>query len=143
MLRFWLARGTPGTANDFLAAFLPSAPTGSPLHALPLYVYVDRYQRAERKGTAQLQWTKDEGVRAAVLRAYEHWSAASGGQGRWPVADESHLAHALWASRLPVQAAEVFTAMAPFVSSHPWVSVGDRPDDLFRQALAQSFAATR
>ncbi len=143
MLRVWLARGSSGTASEFLAAFLPGAPAGSPLHALPLYVFVDRYRRAPLRNAAELLWTKDERVRAAVLRAYENWRVAPGEQGRWPVVDESHLAHALWAARRPVDAAEVFAVMSPFVSSQPWVSVGDRPDDLFRQALAQSCAAGR
>ncbi|MER7668150.1 hypothetical protein ABTY61_06750 [Kitasatospora sp. NPDC096128] len=139
MLRVWLARGSSGTATEFLAAFLPGAPAGAPLHALPLYAFVDQYRRT----ADQLLWTKNERIRAAVLRAYQNWRAAPGEQGRWPVLDESHLAHALWAARRPADAAEVFAAMAPFVSSQPWVSVGDRPDELFRQALAQSCAASR
>ncbi|MFJ9841762.1 hypothetical protein ACIRYZ_15075 [Kitasatospora sp. NPDC101155] len=145
LLRFWLAQGDGGSASDFLAAFLPGAPTGSPLHALPLYLYVDLYRRAERrdKERARLRWTKNEQVRATVLRAYENWRAAPGEQGRWPLVDESHLAHALWATRCRAQAAEVFASMAPFISSQPWVSVGDRPDAVLREALAQSMAATR
>ncbi len=54
--------------------------------------------------------------------------------------DESHLAHALWASRQRPEAAEVFSAMAPFISLQPWQSLADRPGDLLRQAMAQSYA---
>ncbi|MFJ1706864.1 hypothetical protein [Kitasatospora sp. NPDC088346] len=143
MLRFWLARGESGAATEFLTTYLPHAPAGSPLHVLPLYLHVDRYRRTERKERAALQWTNDEGVRSTVLRAYEHWQASQADVGRWPVVDESHLAHALWATRHPQQAAEVFAALNPFVSSQPWVSLSDRPSDLIRQALAQSFAAAR
>ncbi len=78
-----------------------------------------------------------------MLRAYEHWQMRPSSVGRWPVGDESHLAHGLWATRQPRQAAEVFAALDPFTSSQPWMSLSDRPDDLIRQALAQSFAATR
>ncbi|WP_405361806.1 hypothetical protein OG535_28790 [Kitasatospora sp. NBC_00085] len=143
MLRFWLARGEGGAATSFLATYLPGAPTGSPLHALPLHLYVERYHRAERKEAVQLQWTDEETVRATVLRAYEHWQAAPGEKGRWPVVDENHLAHALWATRQRQQAAEVFAALTPFVSSQPWVSLTDRPNELLRQAMVQSFAASR
>ncbi|MFJ2864969.1 hypothetical protein [Kitasatospora sp. NPDC087314] len=140
MLRFWLARGESGPAASFLATYLPGAPDGSALHALPLYLYVDRYRRAERKDVVQLQWTDEETVRATVLGAFSHWRAALGQEVRWPVADESHLAHALWASRQRQQAAEVFAAMAPFISMQPWQSLADRPGDLLRKAMAQSYA---
>ncbi|WP_051740774.1 MULTISPECIES: hypothetical protein [unclassified Kitasatospora] len=140
MLRFWLARNEVGPATEFLATYLPSAPDGSALHALPLYLYVDRYRRAERKEAIQLQWTDDETVRGTVLRAFGHWRAALGRGSRWPVADESHLAHALWASRQRREAAEVFSAMAPFISLQPWQSLADRPGDLLWQAMAQSYA---
>ncbi|WP_371500260.1 hypothetical protein OG871_27455 [Kitasatospora sp. NBC_00374] len=143
MLRVWLAWGGSGTAAEFLATYLPAAPEGSPLHALPLYLHVERYRRAERKEEAALQWTHNDGIRSTVRRAYEHWRAGHSGVGRWPVVDESHLAHALWATRQPRQAAEVFAALNPFVSSQPWASLSGRPDELIRQAVAQSFAAAR
>ncbi|MFJ6619608.1 hypothetical protein ACIQOW_18760 [Kitasatospora sp. NPDC091335] len=144
MLRFWLAREDSGTAGTFLATFVPAAPAGSPLYALPLYLMVDSYRRAQRKDAAALQWTNNERGRSTVLQAYENWRAAPREPGlRWPVVDEGHLAHALWAIRRPADAAEVLVAMAPFVSSQPWTSVGGRPDDLFRQVLAQSAAAAR
>ncbi|MFB8201925.1 hypothetical protein [Kitasatospora purpeofusca] len=140
MLRVWLARGESGPATEFLATYLPSAPQGSPLHALPLYLYVERYRRAQRKEAVQLQWTDDETVRTSVLRAFEHWRAACGQSSRWPVVDESHLAHALWATRQRQRAAEVFAAMQPFISAQPWQSLSDQPNDLLRQATAQSYA---
>ncbi|MDH6709191.1 hypothetical protein P3T27_005937 [Kitasatospora sp. MAA19] len=143
VLRVWLARGESGAATNFLATYLTGAPEGSPLHALPLYLHVDRYRRAERKDAVLLQWTGDDVVRSTVLQAYENWRAAPGEQGRWPVTDEHHLAHALWATRHPRQAAQVFAALTPFVSSQPWVSLAPRPNDALRQAMAQSFAATR
>lgn len=143
MLRFWAMRGEGGAGAEFLAAYLPSAPEGSALHALPLYLYVDRYRRAKHKDAVLLQWTSDERVRAAVLAAFSHWRAAFEQGARWPVVDESHLAHALWVSRRPREAAEVFTAMNPFVAPEPWVTMApDRADDLLRQAMAQSYAAT-
>ncbi len=140
MLRFWLARNEVGPATEFLATYLPSAPGGSALHALPLYLYVDRFRRAERKEAIQLQWTDDETVRDTVLRAFGHWRAALAQGVRWPVVDESHLAHALWASRQRPQAAEVFSEMDPFISLQPWQSLADRPGDLLRQAMNQSYA---
>ncbi|MGV9266558.1 hypothetical protein ACWDRR_18090 [Kitasatospora sp. NPDC003701] len=143
MLRFWLARGDGGTAAEFVATYLDAAPPGSPLYALPLYLQVDRYRRAERKEAVALLWTHDEGVKAAALRAYEHWHTARSAGGRWAVVDESHLAHALWVTREPALAAEVFAALDPFVSSQPWASLSGRPEQLLHQAMAQSFAATR
>ncbi|MEU6233036.1 hypothetical protein [Kitasatospora sp. NPDC047058] len=143
MLRFWLARGDGGTAAEFVATYLPAAPSGSPLYALPLYLQVDRYRRAERKEAVALLWTNDQGVKAAAWRAYEHWRTARSAGDRWLVTDESHLAHALWATRKPEQAAEVFASLDPFVSSQPWASLSGRPEDLLRQAMAQSFAAVR
>ncbi|MFI9327950.1 hypothetical protein ACIGZJ_10450 [Kitasatospora sp. NPDC052868] len=140
MLRFWLARNEVGPATEFLATYLPSAPGGSALHALPLYLYVDRYRRAERKEAVQLQWTDDETVRDTVLRAFGNWRAALARGVRWPVVDESHLAHALWASRQRREAAEVFSEMDPFISLQPWQSLADRPGDLLRQAMNQSYA---
>ncbi len=141
MLRFWLARGESGPATEFLAAYQPSAPEGSALHALPLYLYVDRYRRAERKDAVQLQWTDEQSVRDTVSAAFSHWRAALAQGARWPVADESHLAHALWASRQRRQAAEVFTAMNPFISAQPWQTMSpQRPGELLHQATAQSYA---
>ncbi|MFB7908374.1 hypothetical protein ACFC1T_18250 [Kitasatospora sp. NPDC056076] len=141
MLRVWLARGEIGPATEFLAAYQPSAPEGSALHALPLYLYVDRYRRAKRKEAVQLQWTDDQAVRDTVLNAFSHWQTALAQGVRWPVSDESHLAHALWASRHRPQAAEVFAAMSPFISAQPWqILAPDRPGNLLREATAQSYA---
>ncbi|GLW58746.1 hypothetical protein [Kitasatospora phosalacinea] len=144
MLRVWAARGEGGTGAEFLAAYLPGAPEGSALHALPLYLHVDRYRRAKSKSAALLQWTNDESVRSAVMAAFSHWRLAFERGARWPVADESHLAHALWASRRPREAAQVFTAMHPFIAPEPWVTMSppDRAGELLRQAQAQSYAAT-
>ncbi|MEV4558384.1 hypothetical protein AB0K51_15530 [Kitasatospora sp. NPDC049285] len=141
MLRFWLSRGENGPATEFVAAYLPSAPGGSALHALPLYLYVDRYRRAERKDAVELQWTNEETVRATVMRAFTHWQTARSQGGHWPVLDESHLAHALWATRHRQEAAEVFAAMRPFISASPWQSLSHQPGDLLRTAMSQSYAA--
>ncbi|MEV7416985.1 hypothetical protein [Streptomyces sp. NPDC089919] len=140
MIRFWLARGDGAAATLFLERYLPRAPQGSPLHAIPLYLQVERYGRADHKEAIFLQWTDDSRVRTAVLNAYEHWLKAPGTKGRWPLVDESHLAYGLWVTRRPRQAAEVFEAMRPFVSSQPWASVSDQPGELLRRAVRQSYA---
>ncbi len=143
MLRFWLGRDEIGPASSFLSGHLRDAPAGSPLHALPLYLHVERYRRAEKgaEAAAYLQWTNDESVRLAVQQVLAHWRAARGAGVHWPVADESHLAHALSATRRHQDAAEVFTAMAPFVSHEPWVSLSDDPNRLLRDSISKAFAA--
>ncbi|MGX4733160.1 hypothetical protein [Kitasatospora griseola] len=143
MLRFWLVRGAIGPASSFLSGYLRDAPAGSPLHALPLYLHVERYRRAEAgsEAAAYMQWTNDEQVRLTVQRVLAHWRAARGAGARWPVADESHLAHALSATRRHQDAAEVFTAMHPFVSGEPWASLSDDPNRLLHDSVRKAFAA--
>ncbi|MBV6695673.1 hypothetical protein KV557_00860 [Kitasatospora aureofaciens] len=139
MLRFWLAMGRTGAATNFLMHFLASAPTGSALHALPLHLHLERYRREPRKEAVLSQWSSDH-VRRDVQSAYTHWRAAVGEHGRWPVADESLLAHALWADHHLAEAAEVFASLGPFASWQPWATIaGDRERgyDLLHHAIAQ------
>ncbi|MFJ2778195.1 hypothetical protein [Kitasatospora sp. NPDC087315] len=139
MFRFWLALARPGTATTFLRTYLGSAPAGSPLYALPLHLHVERYRTASRRDAVRRQWSDGE-VLQDVLLAYEHWLAAPGGRGKWPVVDESYLAHALWASHHLEQAGGVFASLAPFASSQPWLSLADRREQahgLLQQVMTQ------
>ncbi len=142
MCRFWLAADRPGTATSFLDHALASAPAGSPLFALPLVLHVERYRRAPRKDAVRRQWST-EPVLPDVARAYAQWLAAPGSRGKWPVVDESYLAHALWASHRLQQAAAVFAAIEPFASTQPWQSLADSPNGgeaLLHHVMAQCFA---
>ncbi|MET8630765.1 hypothetical protein ABZW30_44970 [Kitasatospora sp. NPDC004669] len=139
MFRFWTSLDRSGTATTFLRTYLGSAPAGSPLYALPLHLHVERFRTAPRKDAIRRQWSDGE-VRQDVLRAYEHWLEAPGERAKWPVVDESYLAHALWASHHLEQAAGVFASLSPFASSQPWLSLADHREQapgLLQQVMAQ------
>lgn len=143
MYRYWIGRGTTGTAESFLRFLVPFLPTGSPLFALPLHLHAERFRTARRRDGLRRQWAR-EPVVWDVLRAYEAWLEAPGGAGRWPVVDESHLAHALWASHRFEEAARVFGSLHPFASAQPWQSLTDTTEEaeqLLLHARTQSARA--
>ncbi|MFD0404706.1 hypothetical protein [Kitasatospora sp. NPDC127116] len=125
MLRYWQQVYRPAAA-DFVNVVLSTAPAGSPLTALPLYLSVDHYRSEPRRNAIVLrQWLREPHFSRAQ-GAYESWSASE--PGSWPVADLSYLAHALWASARMEAAVEVFTALGQFASRAPWSLVADSPD---------------
>ncbi|MGW2397165.1 hypothetical protein ACWCYY_11485 [Kitasatospora sp. NPDC001664] len=140
MLRYW-QRIYRSAATDFVSAVAPTAPAGSPLAALPLYLSVEQYRNARtRNAVVRRQWLQ-EVHHARAQRAYESWSAAV--PGSWPVVDLSYLAHALWASAQMGPAVEVFNALGQFASHAPWSHVADSPqqaEELLLTARQQALA---
>ncbi|MEU9074384.1 hypothetical protein AB0D22_06850 [Kitasatospora sp. NPDC048538] len=140
MLRYWQAVYSPAAA-DFVHSVMPRLPAGSSLAALPLYLSVEQYRRELRKDSVRRQWLREPHVSRTVL-AYESWRASSA-ENPWPVADLSHLAHALWASAQMGRAVEVFEALGPFASPYPWATVADSPDraeEFMETAHSQAYA---
>ncbi|MFF4343048.1 hypothetical protein ACFY00_24350 [Kitasatospora sp. NPDC001540] len=125
MYRYWQQRNR-AAALDFVHTVAARAPAGSPLAALHLYVSVDQYRFTHyRDALVRRQWLREPHV-SHTRRAHESWLSAE--PGSWPVADLSHLAHALWAGARMGAATEVFTALGRLASKAPWVHVADSPE---------------
>ncbi|MEV2213305.1 hypothetical protein AB0H86_17935 [Streptomyces sp. NPDC050997] len=123
-----------------------TAPPGSALHVLPLYVRVERYRRGSGRSAAlDLHWVADEATREAS-RAYASWFERSRPAERSPL-DLNHLAHALWGALRFEDAARVFEAIGPYYTPLPWAYRATDPGDqseavrIFRQARARSRSA--
>lgn len=131
MLQFVYARQTGGTLSEavnFVQWAASSAPAGSPLHALPLYVRVERYRREHGNERAlDLHWVTEDGERDA-RRALHLWFDAAAPSTR-SLLDLNHLAHALWGSLRFADAAPVFRAMGPYYTSVPWSYRTRAPQD--------------
>ncbi|MFJ9815086.1 hypothetical protein ACIRU3_07400 [Streptomyces sp. NPDC101151] len=97
-----------------------SAPPGSALHVLPLYVRVERYRRAGGHDAAlDLHWVAEDATREGQ-RALHSWF------GHAPRAEQSlldlnHLAHALWGALRFTDAARLFDAIGPYFTPPPWM----------------------
>ncbi|MEU9624769.1 MULTISPECIES: hypothetical protein [unclassified Streptomyces] len=123
MLQFVYARKAGGTLSEafnFVQWASSSAPDGSALHALPLYVRVERYRRERGHEKAlDLHWVTEDAERDAA-RALELWFRRTA-----PVShslpDLNHLAHALWGALQFADAAPVFRELGPYFTSVPWV----------------------
>ncbi|MFI1535190.1 hypothetical protein [Streptomyces anandii] len=122
MLQFLYARGfadRPAEASGFAQWAAASAPPGSALHVLPLYVRVERYRRAHGQDAAlDLHWVAEDATREAS-EALLSWFASSEPAGRSPL-DLNHLAHALWGAQRFGDAARVFDALGPYWTPRPW-----------------------
>ncbi|MCT9079191.1 hypothetical protein [Streptomyces fulvoviolaceus] len=123
-----------------------SAPRGSALHVLPLYVRVERYRRGGGHSAAlDLHWVAEDATREAS-RAYEAWFEHSRADERTPL-DLNHLAHALWGALTFEDATRVFDALGPYYTPLPWAYRADDPGDqaqavqIFLQARARSRSA--
>ncbi|MGW8888085.1 hypothetical protein [Streptomyces sp. NPDC055749] len=122
MLQFVYARracGSLSEAVDFAQWAASSAPDGSALHVLPLYVRVERYRRERGHEKAlDLHWVTEDGERDA-RRALHLWFRRTDPAAR-SLLDLNHLAHALWGSLRFTDAAPVFHALGPYYTSVPW-----------------------
>ncbi len=151
MLQFLYARPTAGgrltEAVNFVHWALATAPAGSSLYVLPLYVHVERYRRkGDRKDSAlDLHWVAEEATREARRAFYEWFDHASPEASS--LLDLSHLAHALWGAIQFREAAWVFQALGPYYAPVPWVYRGSEPNDtaaateLFVQARTRCLTA--
>ncbi|MDX2292648.1 MULTISPECIES: hypothetical protein [Streptomyces] len=135
MLQFVCARreGPLAEAVNYAQWAASSAPRGSALHALPLYVRVERYRRDRgHEHALDLHWVAEDAVREA-RRAMDAWflfcAVPEASQ-----LDLNHLAHALFGALCFTDAARVFEALGPYYTPAPWAHRTPRPDD---RALAE------
>ncbi|UYQ65842.1 hypothetical protein [Streptomyces peucetius] len=151
MLQFLYARRTGShlsEAVNFVQWASSSAPLGSPVKALPLYVRVERYRREMGHEKAlDLHWVTDDAARDGRL-ALRDWFDAAPPQSH-TLLDLGHLAHALWGSHQFAEAGRVFEALGPFWTTLPWTDRTPGPGDaglaeeLFLRARARCLAAAR
>jgi hypothetical protein len=149
MLQFLYARGSSSGRLAESAGYAQwaagTAPPGSALHVLPLYVRVERYRRASGHDAAlDLHWVTEDAVREAQ-RALHTWFEQTHRAER-SLLDLNHLAHALWGALQFPDAARVFEAIGPYVTPPPWMyRTPDRGAavEVFRQARARCRAAVK
>ncbi|MEU7006378.1 hypothetical protein [Streptomyces sp. NPDC046332] len=130
MLQFLYARhtGSLSEAVNYAQWAAVSAPTGSALHALPLYVRVERYRRDRgHRHALDLHWVAEDALRDAQ-RALHHWFLFCA-TAEASLLDLNHLAHALYGAQNFTDAARVFEALGPYYTVLPWAYRTDRPDD--------------
>ncbi|MFJ3230726.1 hypothetical protein [Streptomyces sp. NPDC086787] len=146
ILQFLYARtpsGRPSEAVAYARRAAESAPPGSALHALPLYVRAEHYRRGKGQDTAlDLHWVAEDATREA-RHALHAWFNHCPAEERSPL-DLNHLAHALWGALQFPEAARVFDALGPYCTPAPWTYRTPDPDRalrLFRQARTRSQSA--
>jgi hypothetical protein len=151
MLQFLYARASTGgrltEAVNFVHWAVVSAPTGSALHVLPLYLHVERYRRREgrRDSALDLHWVSEEATREARRAFYDWFDHVSYKESS--LLDLNHLAHGLWGGIQFREAAWVFQALGPYYTPVPWVYRTSDPQDsaetteLFVQARSRCLAA--
>ena len=130
MLQFLYARrsGPLAEAVNYVQWAAASAPPGSALHALPLYVRVERYRRERGHERAlDLHWVAEDAMRDAQ-RALDTWFLFCATD-EASLLDLNHLAHALYGALRFADAARVFEALGPYYTVLPWAYRTARPDD--------------
>ncbi|MFF9349239.1 hypothetical protein [Streptomyces sp. NPDC014734] len=151
MLQFVYARKAGGTISEavnFVQWASSSAPDGSALHVLPLYVRVERYRREHGHEKAlDLHWVTEDAERDA-MRALELWFRRTPPIAR-SLPDLNHVAHALWGALKFAEAAAVFEELGPYFTSVPWVYRTRDPkgpggaEEVFLRARNRCLAAPR
>ncbi|MEU5820181.1 hypothetical protein [Streptomyces sp. NPDC047803] len=149
MLQFVYARRAGSVLSEavnFVQWASSTAPEGSSLHVLPLYVRVERYRREHDHDKAlDLHWVTEDAEREA-LRALEIWYHRSPAATR-TLPDLNHLAHALWGALRFAEAAVVFRELGPYFTSLPWACRSRTAEDaggaeeVFVRARARALAA--
>ncbi|MFF4043015.1 hypothetical protein [Streptomyces sp. NPDC001816] len=123
MLQFLYTIGSSGRlaeAAGYAQWAAGSAPPGSALHLLPLYVRVERYRRSSGHDAAlDLHWVAEDATREA-RRALHSWFEQTPRAER-SLLDLNHLAHALWGAHQFPDAARVFDSIGPYVTPPPWM----------------------
>lgn len=142
MLQFLYARsaGSLSEAVNYAQWASVSAPIGSALHAMPLYVRVERYRRDRGHTHAlDLHWVAEDARRDAQ-RALHDWFLFCD-TAEASLLDLNHLAHALFGAQCFADAARVFDALGPYYTVLPWAHRTERPDD--RALAAEVFTRAR
>ncbi|WP_395359039.1 hypothetical protein ACHGLA_03345 [Streptomyces sp. YH02] len=130
MLQFVYARrpGPLSEAVNYAHWAASSAPVGSALHVLPLYVRVERYRRERGHERAlDLHWVAEDAVREAQ-RALDTWFLFCATD-EASLLDLNHLAHALYGALRFTDAARVFASLGPYYTTLPWAYRTPHPDD--------------
>ncbi|MFD9048163.1 hypothetical protein [Streptomyces zaomyceticus] len=130
MLQFVYARrpGPLSEAVNYAHWAASSAPVGSALHVLPLYVRVERYRRERGHERAlDLHWVAEDALRDAQ-RALDTWFLFCATD-EASLLDLNHLAHALFGALRFTEAARVFEALGPYYTTLPWAYRTPHPDD--------------
>ncbi|MEV7192730.1 hypothetical protein AB0N81_13180 [Streptomyces sp. NPDC093510] len=151
MLQFAYGRRSEGPlteAYDFVRWASASAPAGSALHLLPLYVRVERYRRESGQEHAlDPHRVSGDATRTALIALqmwFDHAALAT-----TSLLDLNHLAHALWGAHQFHDASRVFQALDPFFTTVPWTYRTHSPGDadaaaeVFVQARARCSGASR
>ncbi|MFD3518666.1 hypothetical protein [Streptomyces sp. NPDC058657] len=144
MLQFVYARSPRGSlpeAVNYARWAVGTAPVGSAVHVLPLYVRIERYRRERGQDRAlDLHWVTDDAIRDAQHALHQWFDGTGGGSGPADPAahsllDLSHLAHALWGAHQFSSAARVFEALGPYYATVPWTyRIRDDQGDPAREA---------
>ncbi|MEV1083503.1 hypothetical protein AB0I98_35695 [Streptomyces sp. NPDC050211] len=135
MLQVFQARGRGGM--DFAQWAASVAPEGSALKVLPLYAAVEEYRRqtAQKRTVGTIAYWASE-VRAYYAKqALTDWFDQTKPHMR-SLLDLNHLAYVLTATGVG-NAAEVFEAIGPYVTTAPWALVTENVhwwQDQFRSA---------
>ncbi|MER5963598.1 hypothetical protein [Streptomyces sp. NPDC002057] len=130
MLQFVYARrtGPLSEAVNYSHWAASSAPVGSALHVLPLYVRVERYRRERGHERAlDLHWVAEDAVRDAQ-RALDTWFLFCATD-QASLLDLNYLAHALFGALRFADAARVFAALGPYYTTLPWAYRTPHPDN--------------
>ncbi|MER6179803.1 hypothetical protein [Streptomyces sp. NPDC001652] len=145
MLQFLYEHGTSGRlaeAAGYAHWATDTAPPGSALHVLPLYVRVERYRRSGGRDAAlDLHWVAEDATREAQ-RALYAWFEQTFTAER-SLLDLNHVAHALWGALQFTDATRVFEALGPYWTPQPWAyrtpDQGDTAQavEIFLQARAR------
>ncbi|MGW7416614.1 hypothetical protein [Streptomyces sp. NPDC054863] len=122
MLQFVCARNPRGAlpeAVNYTRWAVSSAPRGSAVHVLPLYVRMERYRRERGQDKAlDLHWLTDDAIRDAQHALHQWFDFADPAE--YSLLDLSHLAHALWGAHQFASAARAFEALGPYYAAVPW-----------------------
>lgn len=116
----------PAAAMNYACWIVARGTLNPQLLVLPLYALMDVYRQRHGDGRGgALQFWQTAQVRHYAGRAYEDWFARVPAiEYPWlPLADLSHLAHALVACGESERAAHVFQAMGPYAVPQPWQDI--------------------
>jgi hypothetical protein len=145
MLQFLYEHGQSGRlaeAAGYAHWAADTAPPGSALHVLPLYVRVERYRRSGAKDAAlDLHWVAEDATREAHRALYAWFEQTFTAERSLP--DLNHLAHALWGALQFPEAARVFEALGPYWTPQPWAYRTQDPGDIVQAVEIFLQARTR
>ncbi|MEU7205433.1 hypothetical protein [Streptomyces sp. NPDC045470] len=129
-------------AMDFARWSVSKAPSGSPLHLLPLYAHLEEYRARRDRGEIlpSLFWAS-EAIKPALTKAFSDWFRRCDPATSSPT-DLNHLAQALASGGFEHEAAVVFQAIGDFATPAPWQYLAHQPGQ-WREAFETARSACR